>query len=97
MFSKECLFYDVILPKLQIERSKRGLEKLPIPKCFFANPDPGAVIMNNLKDDGFEMLKNKPEKFRRLYQEDHIILFLKLLASLHASTYHLIDQTGLLY
>merc|ERR1711992_377219 len=38
LFLKEYLFYGVILPKLSIERSEKGLEKLAIPKCFYAHP-----------------------------------------------------------
>jgi len=88
LFVKEYVFYNDILPKLEIERKERCLEKLSIPKCFHAHPDPGVLVMKNLKDDGFEMVKNKST-------DDNIILFLKSLASLHASTYHLMEQTGL--
>merc|ERR1740129_1775135 len=46
--------------------------------------------MINLKDDSFDLRKNQP----KISQEDGNILFMKSLASLHASTHHLVEQTG---
>ena len=94
LFLKEYLFYDVILPKLETERNEKGLEKLALPKCFYAHPDPGVLVMNNLKDDEFEMLKDKPSNLRKLRQDDNIILFIKCLASLHASTYSALQKNS---
>ena len=94
LFRKESRFYWVIIPLIEKERKLKGLENLAIPKCFYAHSDPGVLVMKNLKDDGFDLRKNQPEYM--FSQEDATILFMKALASLHASTHHLIEQTGTL-
>ena len=96
LFLKEYLFYDVIIPLIEKERKLKGLGNLAIPKLFYAHPDPGVLVMKNLKDDCFDLRKNQPENMSRISQEDAIILFMKALASLHASTHHLVEQTGTL-
>ena len=90
LFLKECLFYGEIMPLLEKERKVRELGNLAIPKCFYAHSDPGVLVMKNLKDDCFDLRKNQP----KISQEDANILFMKSLASLHASTHHLVEQTG---
>ena len=72
----------------------KGLGNLAIPKCFYTHPDPGVLVMKNLKDDGFDLQKNQPENMSKISQEDATILFMKALASLHASTHQLVEQTG---
>ena len=94
LFLKECLFYGVIMPLLEKERKVKELGNLAIPKCFYANSDPGVLVMKNLKDDCFDLRKNQPKSMSKISQEDANILFLKSLASLHASTHHLVEQTG---
>ena len=96
LFLKECLFYGVIVPLIEKERKVKGLGNLAIPKCFYAHPDPGVLVMTNLKDDCFDLRKNQPENMSKISQEDATILFMKALASLHASTHHFIQQTGTL-
>ena len=92
LFKKESRFYGVIIPLIEKERKLNRLGNLAVPKCFYAHPDPGVLVMKNLKDDGFDLRKNQPEYM--FSQEDATILFMKALASLHASTHHLIEQTG---
>merc|ERR1712241_1056880 len=87
LFVKEFLFYGVILPIIEKERITKGLESLSIPRCFYVHPDPGVLVMNNLKDMGFDLLKNRPRNSSTNFQDNEIILFMKSLASLHASTH----------
>ena len=94
LFYKECLFYGVIMPLLEKERNLKGLGNLAIPKCFYTHPDPGVLVMKNLKDDSFDLRKNQPENMSKNLQEDAITLFMKSLASFHASTHHLVKKTG---
>ena len=94
LFLKECLFYGEIMPLLEKERKLKGLGNLAIPKCFYAHPDPGVLVMRNLKDDHFDLRKNQPKSMSKNSQEDATILFMKSLASLHASTHHLVNKTG---
>ena len=94
LFLKECLFYGEIMPLLEKERKVKELGNLAIPKCFYANSDPGVLVMKNLKDDCFDIRKNQPKSMSKISQGDTIILFLKSLASLHASTHQLVEQTG---
>ena len=94
LFLKEYLFYGVIMPLLEKERKIKGLGNLAIPKCFYTHPDPGVLVMNNLKDDSFDLRKNQPESMSKNLHEDATILFMKSLASFHASTHHLVEQTG---
>ena len=94
LFLKEYLFYGVIMPLLEKERKIKGLGYLAIPKCFYTHPDPGVLVMNNLKDDSFDLRKNQPENMSKNLHEDATILFMKSLASFHASTHHLVEQTG---
>ena len=90
LFLKESRFYGVIIPLIEKERKLKGLGNLAIPKCFYTHSDPGVLVMKNLKDEGFDLRKNQP----KISQEDANILFMKSLASLHASTHHLVEQTG---
>ena len=94
LFLKECLFYGEIMPLLEKERKVKKLGSLAIPKCFYTHSDPGVLVMKNLKDEGFDLRKNQPKSMSKISQDDANILFMKSLASLHASTHHLIEQTG---
>ena len=50
--------------------------------------------MNNLKEKGFDLLKNQPQGLSKGLQGEEIHLYLKSLGSFHASTHHLIQQEG---
>ena len=95
LFQKECLFYRVIMPLLEKERKVKGLKNLAIPKCFYAHPEPGVLVMKNLKDDFFDLRKNQPKSMSQISQDVANIVFMKSLSSLHASTHHLVQQTGI--
>ena len=94
LFLKESRFYGVIIPLIEKERKLNRLGNLAVPKCFYAHPDPGVLVMKNLRDDGFDLRKNQQKNMSKISQEDATILFMKALASLHASTHHLVEQTG---
>ena len=94
IFEKEYLLYGVILPTLSRERETKGLKKLPIPQCFYAHPDPGVLVMNNLKEMGFDLLKNQEKGLSKGLEGEEIQLYLKSLASFHASTHHMIQIEG---
>ena len=86
--------YGIILPFLSEKRRKKGLEMLPVPKCCYVHPDPGVLIMNNLKESGFDLLKNQPHGISKGLQGEEMQLFLKALARFHASTHHMIQIRG---
>ena len=94
IFEKEYLLYGVILPILSRERENKGLKKLPIPRCFYAHPDPGVLVMINLKEMGFDLLKNQAKGLSKGLEGEEIQLYLKSLASFHASTHHMIQIEG---
>ena len=72
LFLKECLFYGEIMPLLENERKVKGLGNLAIPKCFYAHPDPGVLVMKNLKDDCFDLRKNQPKSIKNSQKSDDL-------------------------
>lgn len=94
IFDKEYLVYGVILPLLCEARQDKELEPLKVPECYFAQSDPGLLVMNNLKDKGFDLLKNQANGLSRGLQGNELTLFLTSLASFHATTYHLMTRLG---
>ena len=94
IFDKEYQLYHVILPMLTKAREEKGLEPLSIPRSFYGHPDPGVLVMNNLKDKGFDLLKNQPEGLARGLQGKEMKLFCQALATFHASTFHLVTTSG---
>ena len=94
IFEKEYLLYEVILPILSRERKNKGLKELPIPRCFYAHPDPGVLVMINLKEMGFDLLKNQAKGLSKGLEGEEIQFYLKSLASFHASTHHMIQIEG---
>ena len=83
------------MPLLEKERKVKGLKNLAIPKCFYAHPEPGVLVMKNLKDDFFDLRKNQPKSMSHISQDVANIVFMKSLSSLHASTHHLVQQKGI--
>ena len=45
-------------------RQDLGLEPLGFPKCFYAKPEKNIIVMENLKKDGFAMLKMEGKIFK---------------------------------
>ena len=92
---KEYLFYTLFQKQATDLRSKLNLKPLAIPKCSFALLDPGVFVMTNLKDMGYEMLKNqiKDALFRGL-QDSDLRLFLEALGSFHATMYRVLNENG---
>ncbi len=50
--------YNDILPAYNELREEVGLKPLRSPKCYFGNPDPNVIIMENLKLKDFVMRKS---------------------------------------
>ena len=94
LFDKEYLAYGIIFPLITKERTNKNLDNLAVPRCFYVHPDPGVLVMNNLKEIGFDLVKNKPNGIQKGLQGQEIILFMKKLANFHASTHHLVQETG---
>jgi hypothetical protein len=61
IFEKEHLIYEIILPLIQKAREEKGLKPIAVPKCYYCQPEPGVLIMCNLKDMGFDLLKNRKD------------------------------------
>ena len=94
IMEKEYLFYVEILGQANELRSKMKLKSLAIPKCLYGLPDPGVLIMNNLKDLGYDLIKNQTGSKMRGLQDEDLTLFLQALASFHASTFQIIQESG---
>ena len=50
--------------------------------------------MHNLKEMGFDLLKNQAKGLSKGLEGEEIQLYLKSLASFHASTHHMIQIEG---
>ncbi len=50
--------YGNMLPEFNKMRSEAGLEPLRSPKCYFSNPTPNILIMENLKAKNYVMRKS---------------------------------------
>ena len=55
----ERWFYDTLTPSLIQIRNKHGLAPLKQPKVFYTD-ETGTIIMENLKDQGFGLVKKTP-------------------------------------
>ena len=51
--------YREMLPMLNKTRGDHGLQPIPSPKCYFASSNPDILVMENIKDSGFSLIKNK--------------------------------------
>ena len=49
-----------------------------IPQCFYAHPDPGVLVMHNLKEMGFDLLKNQAKCLSKGLEGEEIKLYLKI-------------------
>ena len=58
--------YGVILPKIKKAREEHNMKTLKAPKCYYADLDPGNFIMENLKDNEFQLIKSKENGIRIL-------------------------------
>jgi len=47
---------------MQKLRESKGLKKLPFPDCYYASAAEYVLILDNLKEKGFEVIKKKPER-----------------------------------
>ena len=94
IMEKEYLFYIEILEQANEKRRKLRLKSLAVPKCLFGLPDPGVLIMNNLKDLGYDLVKNQTGSKMRGLQDEDLTLFLQALATFHASTYQIMQESG---
>ncbi len=61
IFDKEYFLYSVIIPMANKAREEHGLKPIKVPKCLYAEGDPGILIMNNLKDKGFGLIKSRED------------------------------------
>ena len=94
IMEKEYLFYVEIMNQANELRTKMRLEPLAIPRCLYGVPDPGVLVMNNLKDLGYDLIKNRTGGLIRGLQDHDLTLFLQALASFHATTYQLVQESG---
>ena len=94
IMEKEYLFYVEIMNQANELRTKMRLEPLAIPRCLYGVPDPGVLVMNNLKDIGYDLIKNRTGGLIRGLQDHDLTLFLQALASFHATTYQLVQESG---
>ncbi len=68
-------------------RKEKKLKTIKIPKCWYAECDPGILVMENLKDKGFGLINDSKQGFAK----DEMKAFLEALGEFHASTYYLIS------
>jgi hypothetical protein len=61
IFEKEYLLYGIILPLIKKAREEKGLKPIQIPESYYCQHEPGVLIMGNLKDSGFDLLKNQKD------------------------------------
>ncbi|KAK7082820.1 hypothetical protein SK128_022979 [Halocaridina rubra] len=83
MFVKEIDFYRNFLPELNSVLESLKLPPLRLPKCFHATKEPGKelIILEDLRSSGFTMAKRQKGLDYR-----HVLLVIKELARLHASS-----------
>ena len=58
-FDRECHMYEVILPMIAKAREDHQLKPVKVPECFYTEDNPGIMIMENLKDQGFGGIESK--------------------------------------
>ncbi len=61
IFEKEYLLYNDILPRLNQGRVDSNMKPVHVPTCFYSEDDPGVLVMENLKDKGFRLIKSKED------------------------------------
>ena len=92
---KEFLFYNILQKQGFETRSKFEMKPLAIPECFYACMDPGVLVLSNLKDLGFDLLKNQIENgMLRGLQDSDLKLYLEALGSFHATMYKVVEDNG---
>ena len=61
-FESESRTYTWLLPILDKLRAEKDLKPLSFPKCYYASVEDSLVILENLKDKGFEVVEKKTER-----------------------------------
>ena len=99
--------YGVVLPKIKKAREEHNLKPMKVPKCYYADLDPGNFVMENLKDNQFQLIKSKDNgktcvtslftylnchAFSKGMDEGEVKAFIEALAEFHASMYFLMVQ-----
>ena len=59
IIKKEYLMYGVVLPEIAKARDKHQLKPLKVPRCYYTDLESGIFIMENLKENGFPLIKSK--------------------------------------
>ena len=70
-FARESKVYGCLLSAFEVIRTKYGLKQLAVPKCFYASKEKGAIVMENLKLQGFKMVNrhNDEGKKAQIYKK----------------------------
>ena len=55
------MFYETLVDKMQAIRTSISKNALPFPKCFYASDEVGVIVLENLKNLGFNTVPKSPD------------------------------------
>ena len=62
VFELEAGAYTWLIPTMQKTRETKELKPLTVPKCFYASVENQLILLENLKDENYEVVHKKPER-----------------------------------
>ncbi|KAF2364273.1 Protein of unknown function DUF227 [Trinorchestia longiramus] len=91
VFEKEGMFYCELVPALNKIRQNLSLPPLKFPACFFVCLEAGQqlLLLEDMRAKSFQMVNNKNS-----LDFDHVMLVMKELAHLHATSVLLEEKMG---
>ena len=62
VFEQEARAYTWLIPEMQKTREGKKLKPLAVPKCLYASVEDQLILLDNLKDENYEVVLKKPER-----------------------------------
>ena len=60
-YEQEGRAYTWLIPALQKTRSERNLKPLAFPKCLYSSLEDSILILENMKEQNYQVVEKKPE------------------------------------
>ena len=61
-YEQESRAYTWLIPALQKSRDEKKLKPLAFPKCLYSSVEDSILILENMKEQNFQVVEKKPER-----------------------------------
>ena len=61
-YEQESRAYTWLIPALQKSRDEKNLKPLAFPKCLYSSVEDSILILENMKEQNYQVVEKKPER-----------------------------------